>query len=130
MLQRYSLKEQFLHVFVQKILNFIHSRRNGIHDALDGALPLEIIESLDIDAHRRAHQSLPFKQVLFFPIVVRLVIPRMQVLLPPSNRIKVPHLLDRVVLQHFARFGERVTKLAQLFARKREKLDLVDQKTF
>ena len=50
-------------------------------------------------------------------------------LLLSPNRIKMPHLLNRVVLQYLSGFGECVTKLAQLFAWEREEFDLVDQES-
>ena len=112
-LERQSLVEQNRHLLIDLLLNYLDSRTNHINHFLDGALPLNVVQSLHSDAHRRINIGLPIEEALILAIVMIGVVAWVQVLLFAPRLVQVHRLLNRVLLKHGGRLGESVAKLEQ-----------------
>ena len=124
-LERQSLVEQNRHLLIDLLLNYLDSRTNHINHFLDGALPLNVVQSLHSDAHRRINIGFTIEEALILAIVMIGIVAWVQVLLFAPRLVQVHRLLNRVLLKHGGRLGESVAQLEQQGARDRQKLYLV-----
>ena len=106
--ERQRLEEQNLHLVIDLLLNLPDPRANYVHHVLDGALPLNAVQSLHSDAHRRINIGLPIEEALILAIVMNGVVAWVQVLFLAPRLVQVHRLLYRVLLKQGSRFGKSI----------------------